>query len=81
MALALNEAGLGASINRSEFVGPQVGEELTESGVIAVVFVILTIMLYVAMRFEWRFGLAAIAGEVHDVIISLGFVSLMGSEL
>ncbi|MGE4070114.1 MAG: protein translocase subunit SecF [Lysobacterales bacterium] len=75
---ALNDAGLGATIKRSEFVGPQVGEELTESGVIAVVFVILTIMLYVAMRFEWRFGLAAIAGEIHDVIISLGFVCLLG---
>ena len=75
---ALNDAGLEATVKRSEFVGPQVGEELTESGVIAVVFVILTIMLYVAMRFEWRFGLAAIAGEVHDVIISLGFVCLLG---
>jgi preprotein translocase subunit SecF len=75
---ALNDAGLEATVKRSEFVGPQVGEELTESGVIAVVFVILTIMLYVAMRFEWRFGLAAIAGEIHDVVISLGFVSLLG---
>jgi preprotein translocase subunit SecF len=75
---ALNAAGLKATIKRSEFVGPQVGKELAEEGVIAVVFVILTIMLYVAMRFEWRFGLAAIAGEAHDVVISLGFVSLMG---
>lgn len=75
---ALNTAGLDATIKRSEFVGPQVGKELAEDGVIAVVFVILTIMLYVAMRFEWRFGLAAIAGEAHDVIIALGFVSLLG---
>jgi preprotein translocase subunit SecF len=75
---ALNTAGLEATIKRSEFVGPQVGKELAEDGVIAVVFVILTIMLYVAMRFEWRFGVAAIAGEAHDVIIALGFVSLLG---
>jgi preprotein translocase subunit SecF len=75
---ALNAAGLEATIKRSEFVGPQVGKDLAEDGVIAVVFVILTIMLYVAMRFEWRFGIAAIAGEAHDVIIALGFVSLLG---
>lgn len=67
-----------ATLVRSDFVGPQVGKELAEDGIIAVVFVILTIMLYVAVRFEWRFGLAAIAGEAHDVIIALGFVSLMG---
>lgn len=78
VANALNAADLKATIKRSEFVGPQVGKELAEDGIIAVVFVILTIMLYVAVRFEWRFGLAAIAGEAHDVIIALGFVSLMG---
>ncbi|MBL8244640.1 MAG: protein translocase subunit SecF [Rhodanobacteraceae bacterium] len=78
VANALNAAGLKATVKRSEFVGPQVGKELAEDGIIAVVFVILTIMLYVAVRFEWRFGLAAIAGEAHDVIIALGFVSLMG---
>ncbi len=78
VANALNAAELKATIKRSEFVGPQVGKELAEDGIIAVVFVILTIMLYVAVRFEWRFGLAAIAGEAHDVIIALGFVSLMG---
>lgn len=75
---ALNAAGLDATVKRSEFVGPQVGKELAEDGIIAVVFVMLSIMLYVAVRFEWRFGLAAIAGEAHDVIIALGFVSLLG---
>ena len=78
VAKALTSAGLKPTIKRSEFVGPQVGKELAEDGIIAVVFVILTIMTYVAMRFEWRFGLAAIAGEAHDLIITLGFVSLMG---
>lgn len=75
---ALAQVGLTGEIKRSEFVGPQVGEELSEDGVIAVLFVIVAIMLYVAIRFEWRFGLAAIAGEAHDVIITLGFISLMG---
>lgn len=75
---ALNAAGLEATIKRSEFVGPQVGQELAEDGVIAVVFVLVAILLYVAARFEWRFGISAIAGQVHDVIIALGFVALSG---
>ena len=75
-ALAAN--GMQVTIKRSEFVGPQVGKELAEDGAVAVIFVLLTIMLYVAIRFEWRFGLAGIAGEVHDIIITLGFLSLIG---
>lgn len=78
--LALSGAGMEVKIKRSEFVGPQVGKELAEDGAVAVVFVLLTIMLYVAMRFEWRFGLSGIAGEVHDIIITLGFISLIGME-
>ncbi len=73
----LAQAGINVDIKRSEFVGPQVGDELKEDGVIAVVFVLLTIMLYVAMRFEWRFGFSAMAGQIHDVIITLGFISLL----
>lgn len=75
---ALAADGMTVTVKRSEFVGPQVGEELAEDGAVAVIFVLLTIMLYVAMRFEWRFGLAGIAGEVHDIIITLGFLSLIG---
>lgn len=74
----LANSGINVEIKRSEFVGPQVGDELKEDGVIAVVFVLLTIMLYVAVRFEWRFGFSAIAGQVHDVVITLGFISLLG---
>lgn len=77
---ALAAAGMEVKIKRSEFVGPQVGKELAEDGAVAVVFVLLTIMLYVAFRFEWRFGLSGIAGEVHDIIITLGFISLIGME-
>jgi preprotein translocase subunit SecF len=75
---ALAADGMVVTIKRSEFVGPQVGKELASDGAVAVIFVLLTIMLYVAMRFEWRFGLAGIAGEVHDIIITLGFLSLIG---
>lgn len=74
---ALAEAGMTVRIKRSEFVGPQVGKELANDGAVAVVFVLLTIMGYVAFRFEWRFGLAGIAAEVHDIIITLGFISLI----
>lgn len=75
---ALGDAGITVTIKRSEFVGPQIGKELAEDGAVAVVFVLLTIMLYVAFRFEWRFGLSGIVGEVHDIIITLGFISLIG---
>jgi len=75
---ALAAEGIVVIVKRSEFVGPQVGKELAEDGAVAVIFVLLTIMLYVALRFEWRFGLAGIAGEVHDIIITLGFLSAIG---
>jgi len=78
--LALADAGIQVVIKRSEFVGPQVGKELAEDGAVAVVFVLLTIMAYVAFRFEWRFGLSGIVGEVHDIIITLGFISLIDMD-
>ncbi len=60
-------------LNRSEFVGPQVGRELAEDGAKALAFVIVGIMLYLAFRFEWKFSVAAIVANLHDVIIILGF--------
>ncbi len=65
---------------RVEFVGPQVGEELTESGGIAMLAAIVCILIYVALRFEYRFALGAVAALVHDVIIVLGMFSLFGIE-
>ena len=56
-----------------EFVGPQVGEELAIDGVIALIFVIVGIMIYLAIRFEWKFAVAAIVANLHDVVIILGF--------
>ena len=69
--------GLGPSnpveLRRVEFVGPQVGEELAIDGVIALIFVIVGIMIYLAIRFEWKFAVAAIVANLHDVVIILGF--------
>ena len=63
------------TIKRVEFVGPAVGEELRDQGGLGMLLAFGGIMLYVAFRFQWKFGLAAIMSLVHDVIVSLGFVS------
>ncbi len=60
-------------LSRSEFVGPQVGKELAEDGAKALAFVVVGIMIYLAFRFEWKFAVAAIIANLHDVIIILGF--------
>jgi len=67
-------------MRRVEFVGPQVGKELTEKGGLAMLYAIAMIMVYVALRFEWRFSLGAIAAIFHDVIITIGAFSLGGIE-
>ena len=65
---------------RVEFVGPQVGEELTETGGIAMLAALACILVYVALRFEYRFALGSVAALAHDVIIVLGLFSLFGIE-
>jgi len=65
---------------RVEFVGPQVGEELTEQGILAVVYALIGIFLYVMFRFQWRFSVGAVAALIHDVVISLGILSLLQVE-
>ncbi len=67
-------------LRRVEFVGPQVGEELTEKGGLAMLFALFGILIYVAWRFEYRFALGAIAALIHDVIITLGFFALTQLE-
>ncbi len=62
-----------AELRRVEFVGPQVGKELVENGGLALLFVSIGIVLYLWMRFEWKFGVAAIIANLHDVVIILGF--------
>ncbi len=62
---------------RTEFVGPQVGEELATDGLTALLLVIIGIMVYLAFRFEWKFAVAAIIANFHDVILVLGFFSFI----
>jgi preprotein translocase subunit SecF len=70
---ALKAVDAGAELRRVEFVGPQVGKELATDGALALLFVIVGIMIYLAFRFEWKFSIAAIVANLHDVIIILGF--------
>ena len=67
-------------MRRVEFVGPQVGEELTEQGILAVVYALIGIFLYVMMRFQWRFSVGAVTALVHDVIITMGIISVIHVE-
>ncbi len=69
-----------AELRRVEFVGPQVGAELAEYGAIALLVVAVLIVLYLWMRFEWRFGLSAIIANLHDVVIILGFFAFFQWE-
>ena len=79
-ALALSPGGAGGKITRVEFVGPQVGRELASDGALALLVVIAGIMAYLAMRFEWKFALAAIIANLHDVVIILGFFAFFQWE-
>ena len=64
-------------VRRVDFVGPQVGEELTEDGGLAVLYALIAILIYVAFRFEYRFSLGAVAALIHDVVITLGVFSIL----
>jgi preprotein translocase subunit SecF len=77
---ALKAQNAEATLRRSEFVGPQVGEELATDGLKALAFVVVGIMLYLAVRFEWKFSVAAILANLHDVIIILGFFAFFQWE-
>jgi preprotein translocase subunit SecF len=65
-------------LQRNEFVGPQVGEDLSEQGSLAMLFASIMIFIYVMLRFRWKFSVGALASLVHDVIITVGFFSLLG---
>jgi len=73
----LRASGADVSLRRVEFVGPQVGEELTEDGGLAVLYALIAILIYVSLRFEFRFSLGAVAALIHDVIITLGIFSVL----
>jgi preprotein translocase subunit SecF len=70
-------AGGGVELRRVEFVGPQVGEELREDGGLAVLFSLVGILIYVALRFEWRFAVGAVVAIIHDVWFTVGIFSLL----
>nr|WP_222622905.1 protein translocase subunit SecF [Ramlibacter cellulosilyticus] len=77
---ALKAGDPGVSMRRVEFVGPQVGEELVSNGLKALAMVVVGIMIYLAVRFEWKFAVAAIIANLHDVIIILGFFAFFQWE-
>jgi preprotein translocase subunit SecF len=67
-------------LRRVEFVGPAVGEELREQGGLAMIYALFGILIYVAVRFEWRFAVGAVLALAHDVVVTLGFFALTGLE-
>jgi len=77
---ALSGADASAKLQRVEFVGPQVGRELAENGALALLITSLGIVLYLALRFEWKLGVAALIANLHDVIIILGFFAFFQWE-
>jgi preprotein translocase subunit SecF len=83
-AISMQRCAAGSAepvtLQRSEFVGPQVGKELAVDGAMALGFVIVGIMIYLALRFEWKFAVAAIVANLHDVIIILGFFAFFQWE-
>ncbi|MDE2604285.1 MAG: protein translocase subunit SecF [Burkholderiales bacterium] len=77
---ALKTMDPGVTLRRVEFVGPQVGEELVSNGLKALAMVVAGIMIYLALRFEWKFAVAAIIANLHDVVIILGFFAFFQWE-
>lgn len=78
----IDASGLGAyTVVRTEVVGPKIGEELQTQALLAILFSFVLTLLYIAFRFEFRFGLAAIIATVHDILITLGFLALFRIEI
>jgi preprotein translocase subunit SecF len=77
---ALKTKDGAATLRRVEFVGPQVGDELTHDGLMALAMVVIGVMIYLAIRFEWKYAVAAIIANLHDVVIILGFFAFFQWE-
>jgi len=77
---ALGNGDQGVDLRRVDYVGPQVGEELREDGGLGMLAALAIVMLYVTIRFQYKFSLGAVVALVHDVIITLGFFSIIGLE-
>ncbi len=77
----LEEAsGQQIELRRVEFVGPQVGDELAEKGGLAMIYALIGILIYIIVRFQWKFSVGAVLALVHDVVITIGFFSVFGIE-
>jgi preprotein translocase subunit SecF len=72
----LRQQNTSMEMRRVEFVGPQVGEELTEQGALAMIYALIGILIYIMVRFQWRFAPGAVVALVHDVLIIIGFFAL-----
>ncbi len=77
IALLTEASDQPIDVRRVDFVGPQVGEELTEDGGLAVLYALIAILIYVTLRFEYRFSIGAVAALIHDVTITLGIFSIL----
>ena len=77
---ALSVQASNIVLQRVEYVGPQIGRELVESGLLALLFVIIGIVIYLAIRFEWKFAVAGVVANLHDVVIILGFFAFFQWE-
>jgi len=80
MMAVLRRQDAGAELRRVEFVGPQVGKELAQDGGLALLIVVIGIMIYLAFRFEWKFSVAAIVANLHDVVLVVGTFAIFGWE-
>ncbi len=72
----LADGDAGVELRRAEFVGPQVGKELTERGGLAMLFAVIMILIYIMIRFQWKFAVGSVVALVHDVIITIGMFSI-----
>lgn len=77
---SIKNISTNADLKKVEFIGPQVGQDLVHNGLLAMLFVCLGIMIYLAVRFEWRFAVSAIIANMHDVVIILGFFAFFQWE-
>ena len=74
------QAGEELDVRSVEFVGPQFGQELFDKGILALVYALIGVMIYVAFRFEWKFSLGSVAALMHDIVITVGMFSLLAME-
>lgn len=80
LAVLTESAGVGVELRRIEFVGPQVGEELREQGGLAILLALIVVLIYISMRFQFKFAAGAVIALVHDVVIVLGAFSLFSID-